>query len=258
MIHWFSSNRGLILISFFLAVGLVWIRGQERLDSRELSPIQVLVENLPYNLMLPQGWSPPSTSITVYGPRKTLDMIRTDQSSFRVDITQIPIENSDEEIPFLLTDAMFKSNLDEVDRQRITLDVSIKQQVVLRVIHWNIDDDPPSFPPGNPNPNRIEIPVYRMEKKVDIIVPLHGEPADGHELSLLDVTPSDILLTGKREILEQIQSVTTSALDISGLSDNPPPLYLPLDIFHQTAEIKPMDSIVNGVTVMIEFKKKGN
>lgn len=258
MIRWFSSNRGLIVLSFFLAVGLVWMRGQERLDSRSFSHIKILIENLPKNLTFPKGWNLPTTTVTIYGPRKTLDLIRTDQSNFLLDVSQNPIQDDDEEVPYLLTDSMFKSNLEPAERQRISLDESIKQRrVILHILPWNIQEDPPVIQPANNTANRIEIPVFRLEKRAKIVVPLQGKPAEGYELSLLDVTPKDILVTGPREVIDRVQSVSTTPLEINGLSESHPGLYLTLDALFPAKDVRLVDNTVTGVTVSFDFKKKG-
>ena len=45
MRKWVTSNLGLILISFILAIGIVWIKGQERIDTRLLTNIQVVLDS---------------------------------------------------------------------------------------------------------------------------------------------------------------------------------------------------------------------
>ena len=259
MRKWFASNSGLLIISFILATGIVWIKGQERIDSRLLTNIQVVLDNLPDNMTLSDGWTPPTTALSIRGPRNILDYVRTDLSNFRVDVSRTQLLSLEKENTILLTDQMFKTNLEPEERAKITIqEGSIKPwQVVVHVLPWNIIESKPVFTSPDRALNKLDIPLYKMEKKTKIIVPHVGDPVEGFVFSRLEPDPKEIFVTGKKEALEQIESVTTSALDLTGLSENPLPIYLSLNQYFDKIDVKPVDDNLRGVTVSVSIKKKG-
>ena len=188
-----------------------------------------------------------------------MDFVRTDLSNFRVDVSQTQLLAQEKDNTILLTDKMFKSNLEPEERTKITIqEGSIKPwQVVIHVLPWVIEGDKPAFASPERALNKIDIPLYKMEKKAKIIVPHVGEPIEGFVFSRLDPDPKEIVLTGKKEALERIESVTTSALDLSGLSENPLPIYLSLNQYFEKIDVKPVDENVRGITVTVSIKKKG-
>ncbi|MBD3267807.1 hypothetical protein GF373_14145 [bacterium] len=259
MKNWFSSNRGLKIIALFLAVLLVWIKGQERIGTRVLTNIQVIVDNLPKNMIFPVGWIPPTTSMTVHGPRNILDLIRSDLSNFRVDLTRFPFPDNEEEINLMLDGSMFKTNLEPGERDRISvIEETIKpRQVVLHILPWEIDREIPSLPKNERSANRINIPLYRLVKKAAIKVPTFGSPPQGYRLLRLEIDPNEIILTGSWESMERIHSVTTPALDLSGFTEEPSPVFHPLGKIKERINAKPVEEDLRGVTVTVHLEKKG-
>jgi YbbR domain-containing protein len=255
----FSSNRGLKIFALFLAIGIVWIKGQDRIDSRVLTNIQVVVENLPDNIIQPTSTIPPTTTAEVYGPRNIIELIRSDQSNFRIDLSLVPITLTTDKVNILLTDSMFKTSLDAEERSRIkVIEETLRpRQVELLVIPWFLDKERKPFSGSQRTPDVIQIPIYRLLKSAKVIVPLHGEPDQDFELSHLAIEPEEIVVTGKREAIELIQSVSTPPLDMTGLKETSPSIYLPLENIEERASAVLVDNTIRGVTVTIHLKKKG-
>lgn len=247
------SNRSIIILSLLLAISVVWIKGQERIQRRTLNNVKVTVDNLPANWTLPEPWAPPRVNLTIQGPRTTVELPRTDVSNFRIDLSELTFSESGGPLIVLLRDNMFRTNLDPDDRSRVSvLDETINpRQIKLQVFSWNVDAPAPSAPPSEPN--QIMIPLFKAEKDIPIETPTVGRPPEGYRVEDFYITPSSVRLTGSREALDQISSVSTQVLDLGAIPIDTQPIYLPLEIPTGTYDIRPSGNELRGVTVTVTF-----
>lgn len=250
------SNTGLLFVAFILAVGLVWIKGQEKINPRHLSGIQVTVENLPDNFLLPDPWIPPTTSLNILGPKNITELVRHDQTSFRIDISEFTIPKEDSPITIPLASEMFRTNLDPTDRTKISVvENSIwPRQAVIHVIPWNISNERPRNIGVESEDNQLNIPLYRLEKNIPIIVPIENLEEAKSLRVMWD--PEEIKLTGRREALDRIEAVTTIPLDLAEL----PPDHIDKSISIRFDNIwdggvRPVSENVQGVTVTLKVVK---
>lgn len=239
-----------------LAIGLVYIKGQERIQRRTLTNIPVTIEHVPPNWTLPENWTPARASLAIQGPRNTIELVRSDQSSFRVDLSSVHFSENGDPVVLLLGNEMFRTPLEPGDRSRISVvEDSIRpRQVKIQVQPWEMTA--PQSPPENSDSNQILIPLYRIEKVVKIVTPTQGTPPERFVLKSLSVSPPSIRLTGPRDALDRIESVSTQALILDLIPPDTPPIYLPLDIPSGPYDIHPADSNVHGVTVTLTYSER--
>ncbi len=255
MNRWLTSNLSLKLIALFLAIGMVWIKGQEKINHRSLTGVPVTVENLPSNIYLADPWIPPTVSVLLQGPRNALDLIRPDQSSFRIDLSKFSLPDVGSPLNVILTDEMFRTNLDPRDRLHVSvLEETVRPgPVTILISQWNVDErqsEPPQSESG-----KIIIPLYQVQKEVPIVVPRKGSPPKGLKVVDLKVDPESLLMTGERAALSNIQSVSTTMLDLNLVSSNPPPFFLPLQTMNKDFDIRPLRETIRGVTVTLKLGK---
>lgn len=253
------SNRSLLIVSLLIAVALVWIKGQERILSRTLNNIQVTLVNMPDNFILPEAFILPRTRVDVQGPRNTVEMIRPDMTTFRIDMETFEELDDESSVNIILSREMFRTNLERADQQRVSVhEESIHpRQVTLQLIGMEIDQPRPE-PPETP-PNQLAIPIYRLEKEVDVVIPTTGSPARNYRLRENGVrpTPSRIRVTGRYETLASLESVSTRTLDLSGITPDHPAIHLPLESVGEAYDIRPVPSIISGVTVTLDLTEEG-
>src|SRR5690606_21466192 len=94
-----TSNTSLIIISFLCAVGLMWVKGQERLIRKVIQDVRITVENYPENMVLPDPWIPPTTTCAISGPRNIVEFLYSDQCSFRIDVSKYNLPEGDTGLP---------------------------------------------------------------------------------------------------------------------------------------------------------------
>ncbi|MGV8906318.1 MAG: YbbR-like domain-containing protein [Acetobacterium sp.] len=58
--------------------------------------------------------------------------------------------------------------------------------------------------------------ILGQTKSVGVISTTSGQPADGYVVSEVLVEPSNVLIGAKQELVDQIQSITMNAIDVSG------------------------------------------
>ena len=249
------SNRSIIILSLLLAIGVVWIKGQERIQRRPLTNVKVTVDNIPASWSLPEPWAPPRVNLTIQGPRTTVELPRTDVSNFRIDLSELTFPESGDALIVLLRDNMFRTNLDPDDRVRISVleDTIRPRQVKLQLFSWNVDAPFPS--PPAPEANQVLIPLFKAEKDIPIMTPTVGRPPEGYKVEDFYITPSSIRLSGSREALDRISSVSTQVLDLGAIPVDTHPIYLPLEIPAETYDIQTAGSELRGVTVTVTFSQ---
>lgn len=258
MNRWLSSNYGAVIFSFFLAVGIVWIKGQERIDRRTLGNVPVNVDNLADNIILPESWLPPTASITVQGPKNTIELIS--QYAFHIDFSKVDIPKDGFPAIVSLRSDMFRTNLlNPNDRLRITVDEEsiLPSQVAIHFLEWDIDHPRPNYRDIPEVSNQLAIPVYRIIKNIPITVPYKGSLQTDMTLDSITVDPQSLPITGRREAIDRIKSVSTPFLDLSFIGDNPKPVILPLTNVEETYNIRLVDERIRHVTATVNIKKKG-
>ncbi|MFB3786411.1 MAG: CdaR family protein [bacterium] len=261
MIRWKSNDAGVLFLSVLLAVGLVWIKGQERIDRRTLNGIPISLENMPDNLVLPDTWVTPNTVVTVQGPRNTIDLIRQSQSGFYVDMSKIALSEGETPASVILTGEMFLTNMvDESDRSRISVveESIVPRQLSFYLIPWDITQPQPSYENLEAGANQLAVPLLRIEKNVQVTIPLQGDPPGVLKLNRVKIEPPEITITGPRQAVDKIKSVSTPLLDLEFISlDNP--LYLmPLPDLEHEFGVRPVEKSIRGVTVTLILTKKGS
>jgi YbbR domain-containing protein len=257
MIRWLTANPMLKLVALFLALGIVFVKAQERISTRIIRNVTLHLENMPPNFRLADRWFSPMIQCRVYGPKNVIDAIRADSSSFHLDVNKLPLKNVPSNITLLLKPEMFRTNLDvDLMTQFWVDEESIQpQQIIIQIKSWNINTPAPSPLVQKQDKSQYEIALHRLEKDVPVVIPTFGTPPAQIQYVGYTVNPESVSFAGRREALEQIQSVSTVTLDLSGISDDMLPIYLPLDLPLQ-GDAVPVDETVREVTVTINIKKK--
>ncbi len=253
-----TSDFGILVFSFFLAVGLVYIKGQEKIQRRFLSNVQVTVENLPSNMLLPpEPWLPPTSTVQIQGPRNFVDYVRADQTSFRISYENLPYSIEDFPVTVLLTNEMFKTNLEPDDRSKITaVEESIRpRQVLIEAVVWNLNETIPDVSKFTPEPNQLLIPILRVEKRIPVVVPREGQQPEGYQIKNIEIHPETIMITGRREAVDRIKSVSTTPLALEYLSTDEKPIILPLQGFEEM-DVESVDDTIQNVTATVHLTRQ--
>ncbi len=253
-----SSNSGILFLSFLMAVGIVWIKGQERIDRRVLSGIPISVEKIPQNLVLPDAWIPPTARVTLQGPRIAIDMMRSPQCGFFFSLAELDFPEDGSPQNVVLTESMFRtSKVDEADRNLISVDENSihPRQVSLYVLPWDVSGDQPPYNNIPTSADIISLPLYRVQKTITINAPIMGGLSNGLKLQEMIVDPPEIVVTGSREAVERINSVSTAILDISLSTLKTPPQYMALPDLKVKYDVWPVDKSIRGVTVTLKLTK---
>lgn len=257
MIRWLTANFGLKCTALLLALGIVFIKAQERISFRTIPNVKLTIENIPPGFHLAENWISPLIQMRVYGPKNVIDLIRPDTSYFFLDISKYPLNNVPSNITVLLTPDSFRSNLDYdmavqfwVDESSIT-----PHQIIIQTKSWDITTPQPKPNANQPQNSSVEIALHRMEKSVSVGVPVIGTPPSRLNFLGYKTNPESVTFAGRREALEQIQSVSTVPLDLSGVTENTLPIFLPLE-FPAGSEAVPVDASVREVTVTLNVQKK--
>ncbi|HOJ59275.1 MAG TPA: YbbR-like domain-containing protein [bacterium] len=260
MIRWKFTDAGLLLLSLLLAAGLVWIKGQERIDRRTLNGIPISLENLPPNLVLPDNWVTPNTVVIVQGPRNTIDLIRQSQSGFYVDMSKVPLAEGETPASVILTSEMFLTNLvDETDRNRIAVveESIVPRQLSFYILPWDITQPQPSYENLEAGANQLAVPLLRVQKNVPVTVPLRGDPPGPLHLDRVRIDPPEVTVTGPRQAVDKIKSVSTPLLDLEYISLENPLYLMPLPDLEQDFGVRPVEKSIRSVTVTLILTKKG-
>ena len=258
MIRLIKSNFGLKVAALLLALGIVFVKAQENIFTRTLRNIEISLENIPPNYRLPENWIVPTVQLRVYGPNNVINSIRPERSYIQIDFAAIPLDTISEPYPVLLEEDMFFSNSDEETAKQFTVSGnSIRpQQITIRKRSWKINQSPPDRSQENTKANEIEIPLYRIEKDVQVIMLTVGDPPPDVLYEGYSVTPEFITLTGRLESLERIKSLPTEALDLSGLSVNTLTVSLPLQTLQPFPNVAATGTERHEVTIHLKVKKK--
>ncbi len=255
----FTENLGLKIFALLLAVGIVWIKAQEKINRRNLSDIQIVVENAPDNLYLPnEPWILPTVKVTIQGPRNTIEFVRPNQFSFHIDLNKVTLPLDGSSVNVILTKEMFRTNLYVEDQMRISIveDSIYPSQVTFTILPWNIEEEKPPLTEFKSTENRNVIPLLRAEKQVSVVVPRYGTSPSDVVVNNLSPEPKHIRVTGAMEAIQQIQSVSTTILDLSMISTDTKPVFLHLQGLGKGFGIWPVQDNIQGATVYYEISKK--
>lgn len=246
------SNRNIAILALLLAIGILWIKGQERIVRRTLTNLPITYENLPANYRIPDFWTP-RTRAVIQGPRNTIELVRSDLSSFRLDLSNLDEMTTDFSASIILSDDMFRTNLESANRDRIqVLEETIQpRQVVIQVLSRELGTPEPALPKAEDN--ELLVPIYRLEKEIPVTVPRQGQPAQGYVIESLQAQPPRIRMTGSYEALTQTERLQTRTLDVSGMMPPTTPIHLPLESANPAYDIRPVDEAVTGVTVTVNL-----
>lgn len=100
----------------------------------------------------------------------------------------------------------------KVDVDIASVNVEVKRILPVRVLDENGKDiQNITVEPGNVE---VNIPIENT-KRVSLVADISGKPADGYILSSILVQPEEILITGKQQALEGINSLKTEKIDIN-------------------------------------------
>ncbi|HKV38908.1 MAG TPA: CdaR family protein [Blastocatellia bacterium] len=176
------ENTGLKVLAL-LITGVLWLS----VASRPVS--EVTLHNVPIELanpprspnLIPSKYDTLSASVSLRGPRDTLDMLRSNQLTVIADMTGI--EPGVRVIPLKLDRTHLPANVEDVE----------------------ID------------PQRIRVTVEReMTKDVPIKPRFDGDPKEGYEVRGWHISPSEIQIVGASSQVRGITEVSTETVGLTG------------------------------------------
>ena len=63
---------------------------------------------------------------------------------------------------------------------------------------------------------QYELNLLRKDKAVPITVPTVGTIADGYEVKSISVTPTQLTVTGREEMIDSVSEIQTEPIDLTG------------------------------------------
>jgi YbbR domain-containing protein len=178
-----SKEWLLRFISLCLAI-LLWyfVGGQDSVEKNVLVPIEII--NMPKNLIISNKFKK-DIDVTIRGPRSLIMDMGKKEISRQVD----------------LSDATPGTRVVTIDNKTIPVNRGIE---VLRV-----------------QPSTIILSLDKLIQKKFAITPvMTGSVAPGHILKDLRIAPDAISITGPQTVLSQVESLKTTAINISGLANS--------------------------------------
>jgi YbbR domain-containing protein len=178
-----SKEWLLRFISLCLAI-LLWyfVGGQDSVEKNVLVPIEII--NMPKNLIISNKFKK-DIDVTIRGPRSLIMDMGKKEISRQVD----------------LSDATPGTRVVTIDNKTIPVNRGIE---VLRV-----------------QPSTIILSLDKLIQKKFAITPvMTGSIAPGHILKDLRIAPDAISITGPQTVLSQVESLKTTAINISGLTSS--------------------------------------
>lgn len=248
------SNRSLVLVSLLLAIGIVYIKGQERIEERTLINLQVSIDNQAENILLPDTSLLPVVTVTVQGPSNLVGQILPANSLFRIDLEEFPPGTVQDPETIILTGSMLRTNLEAVDRSTIFVDEqSIRPRQVKLIVMPHEMGRPRQLPPESEDDIPV-IPLYRVEKVVPVMVSSTNDPEPPYRVRSILVDPPSIRLTGAPDALASIDSLSTIQWDLAGVRPELNTAFLTLTGLADRTDVRPVGGRVLGVsaTVILE------
>ena len=256
MRKFFTQNLALKFFALLMAVSLVWIKAQERMTISALSGVHVTLDNRPNNLILPNpNWIPLPVNCSIKGPINIVKIVRQESCVFRIDLSKISLKDDSDPVTVDLTRDMFNTNLDADEENRITvMEESIQpRQASIRILPWNVEKERPAHDRLQDDFNQIVIPLLRVEKRVKVIVDSFGEPPAGAQRYQIKMDPESVLLTGPKEAIDRVESVSTSRLDLRWIKMDRP-FSLPLHGIGEGFDLRLVGANIHEVTVVFQEK----
>ena len=65
---------------------------------------------------------------------------------------------------------------------------------------------------------QYELNLLRKDKAVPITVPTAGTVADGYEVKSISVTPTQLTVTGREEMIDSVSEIQTEPIDLTGVT----------------------------------------
>ena len=100
----------------------------------------------------------------------------------------------------------------------------------------------------------IRVEVNARGKQVAVIAQIDGEPAQGYEVVDRTINPGTVLVDGPSDILDELISVSTAPIDITGASDT---LYRRVQVTGIPAGVTILDPPEGAVDVVVQIRLRG-
>ena len=241
--EFFLNNIGLKAISLLLAF-LLWVQvaSQERVQRTVTLPVELV--NMPPQLEISNDYV------------KTVEAeIRSGRGSSSLDERELAVvidltssSPGTEVIP--LTDQNPQGFLARALRQIQLIGIFPTESTITTTVR----NKPPGAEILRITPDRIRLQLERTLRKIVWVTPeLLGEPAKGFEVSGVEVTPSEVVLSGPESTVQTVSEAKTDPINVEGLS-SPLSLNLYLDLEDARLRIENISSVQ--VEVTIEEKRR--
>ena len=213
-----SKEWLLRFISLCLAI-LLWyfVGGEDAVDKTVMVPIEII--NMPKDLIISNKFKK-EIDVTVRGPRSLIFDMGKREITRQVD----------------LSDATPGTRVITIDNKSIPVSRGIK---VLRV-----------------QPSTIILSLDKLiQKKFSITPVIVGHVAPGYVLKDLRITPDVIAITGPQTVLSQVESLKTTAINISGLTESVQQ-QIPLDLEQAIVDLIGETSITADIIIAMDTVEK--
>lgn len=176
------ENTGLKVLALLITAVLWWSVASRPVSEITLHNIPIEMANLPKSpSLIPSKYDTLSASVTLRGPRDTLDDLRSSELSVLADMTGI--------------------------------------EPGVRVIPLKLDPGrlPPAVEPVDIEPHDIRVTVEREStRQVPVKPRFDGEPAPGYEIVSWQVIPTEVEIAGATSQVNEIKEVSTETVSLSG------------------------------------------
>jgi hypothetical protein len=213
-----SKEWLLRFISLCLAI-LLWyfVGGEDAVEKNVLVPIEII--NMPKDLIISNKFKK-EIDVTIRGPRSLLLDMGKRETARQVD----------------LSDATPGTRVVTIDNKTIPVSRGIQ---VLRV-----------------QPSSIILSLDKLIQKKFAITPVvTGSVAAGHILKDLRIAPDVISITGPQTVLSQVESLKTTAINVSGLT-NSVKQQIPLDLEPAIVDLIGETSITVDLVISLDMVEK--
>ncbi len=213
-----SKEWLLKFISLCLAI-LLWyyVGGEDAVDKNVLVPIEII--NMPKDLIISNKFKK-EIDVTVRGPRSLILDMGKRESARQVD----------------LSDATPGTRVITIDNKSIPVSRGVQ---VLRV-----------------QPSSLILSLDKLiQKKFTVTPVVTGRVASNYTLKDLRIAPDTITITGPQTVLSQVESLKTTAINISGLTKSVQQ-QIPLDLEPAIVDLIGETSITADIIVGLEMVEK--
>ncbi len=147
------------------------------------------------------------------------------QKSIRLNITGNPYYGLAAMAPVMVPNEVVitgpESKINKIKSVRVDVDIAGASAGVKRILPVRVMDESGkditdvTVEPGN---MEVSIPIENT-KRVGMELSLTGQPSPGYVASSVSVQPEEILITGKQQFLDDIESLKTETVNIEGTKD---------------------------------------